>query len=238
MSITALTPPALAHRFHTAIEVFSVTSTSAVRLFAAAITLTVLPSAIGGEIRVVDATVSVRNRLRPPTAGHFGSIGYKLPLRVTVDVISRAAGGDGVGLVDFTLTNVGKTALQLPISVHPRDLEPKDSNENYAVAVLGIYLTRGGGKGNVLPGRVDLYGSPKFPETMEELPPGASIRVITRMLSGPSDSAPVSSGVLRAHVVLEDQRVSTKGGETSEDTKEVGSAESDEFKLDSGSGPS
>ena len=205
----------------------------AIHLLVFAITA-VVSLAMAAEIRVVDATVPVRNRLRPPTEGRFGSIGYKLPLQVRVDVISSGSGG----LVDFTLTNVGKTPLQLPISVQPRDLEPDDPNASYSVVVLGIYLTRDSKRESILPGRVDLYGSSKFPETMDELPPGGSIRVITRMLSGPSSSAPVPSGVLRAHVVLEDQRVSTEGGETSEDTKEVGSAESDEFKLDLGTGPS
>jgi hypothetical protein len=156
------------------------TRTTAVHFLAAAIALMALRPAIGGEIRVVDATVPVRTRLRPPTAGRFGSTGYKLPLRVTVEVISQAGGSQANGVVDFALTNVGKTDLKLPISVHPRDLEPNDPNTAYAVTVLGIYLTRGGKKESVLPGRVNLYGDPEFPETMEQLSPGQSIRVITQ----------------------------------------------------------
>ena len=193
----------------------------AVYLFAFAITA-VVSLAMAAEIRVVDATVPVRNRLRPPTAGHFGSTGYELPLQVRVDVISP--GSDG--LVDVTLTNVGKMPLQLPISVQPRDLEPDDPNASYAVVVLGIYITRDSKKESILPGRVDLYGSSKFPETMDELRPQESVRVITRMLLGPGVSAgPVSSRALRAHVVLENQKVSTKGGQTSEETtEEIGRA--------------
>lgn len=209
------------------------TRTSAVNLFAIGLALAVVSLAVAAEMRIVDATVPVRHRLRPPTAGHFGSIGNKLPLRVTVRAGNSAGGGNGNEEVDFTLTNVGKEALQLPISIHPRNLEPDDPNASYAVTVLGIYLTQRDKKECVLPGRVDLYGSPRFPETVEHLLPGESIRVITRMLPEPSlDSGTASSAVLRAHVVLEDQKVSTRDGQTFEETNEVGSAQSDEFTPD------
>lgn len=106
--------------------------TSAVRL-SAALTLAIISLAAATEVRVIDATVPVRNRLRPPTSGRFGSIGFKLPLRIAVDVISWGAEGKSDGIVDLTLTNVGKKTLQLPTSLHPRDLEPQDPNRSYAV---------------------------------------------------------------------------------------------------------
>lgn len=200
-------------------------------LFGTGLALAVGTLAVAGDVRIVDATAPVRNRLRPPTAGHFGSVGYELPVRITVERDNTAAGNNGDWDVDFAITNVGKTAIQLPISIHPRDLEPSDPNMSYAVTVLRIYLTQPNGRESLLRSGVDLYGSPKFPETMKVLSPGDSIQVIARMLRVATGLA--LNETLRCHVVLEEQKVSMKNGQVFGDTNELGSAQSDEFRLDS-----
>ena len=38
---------------------------------------------------------------------------------------------------------MSKTVLTLPISPHPRDLEPSDPNTSYSIEVLSLYVTSG-----------------------------------------------------------------------------------------------
>ncbi len=180
-------------------------------------------SMAGAEQTVVDATVPIRARVRPPTGGHSGSLGRKLPLQVTVEASSADS---RMNEIDFILTNTGNAALILPASPHPRDLEPSDPDVTYTIEVLNMYTTSGDDEGTALPGGVELYGDRKLPETMTKLAPGESIRVLTRM-TVPSGWRPrTAHKMLVGHVVLETQTVKTSGGQTVEDTQELGSAKS------------
>jgi hypothetical protein len=187
-------------------------------------------SMAGAEQTVVDATVPIRARVRPPTGGRSGSLGRKLPLQVTVEANSADS---RMNEIDFILTNTGNAALILPASPHPGDLEPSDPNVTYTVEVLSMYMTSGNDEATALPGGVELYGDRKLPETMTKLAPGESIRVLTRM-TVPSGWHPgTAHKMLVGHVVLEAQTVKTSDGQTVEDTKELGSARSNPRTFDS-----
>jgi hypothetical protein len=204
-----------------------------------------LPSAIAivllsqlalGQL-VVDATVPIRGRLRNPTSGRAGGIGHKLPLRVTMSVKDRLGDGESTE-VDFTLTNTGKVAIALPISPHPRDLEPVDPSISYTVRVLSLVVTSGTGQNATINGTTHLYSSQTSTETSVTLAPGESLRVLTRA-TFPHTAVSGQEGqqIVVGHLTLSDQTIKSDNSETSEDSEEVGSADSAEYTMSSLTAP-
>jgi len=179
----------------------------------------------------VDATGPVRERPRVATAGHVGSIGYKLPLQIAIEVQGVADRG-GKTEVDFVLTNSGKTDLLIPVSPNFGDLEAKERKQGYAVNHLILYLTFDQKRESILPGVANLYGTRVFSGTLVALASGESIRILTRMVLN-SDSAPerATNRVYVAHTVLNVETTKTVAGQTFEDVQEVGSAVSGEYTF-------
>ena len=175
----------------------------------------------------VDATGPVRQRAREGSLGRGGGVGRKIPLQVAIAVIGDWD-ADGMIEVDFTLTNTGRDALTIPISPNPGDLEPVDA-AGYKVKRLTLRVTSSEMSGGVLPGGADLYGSPRFPETLTTVASGASVRVLTRV-SLPH-SADAVENVFMASAILNDETIKTVDGKTLSDLREIGSAYSPEYRL-------
>jgi hypothetical protein len=83
--------------------------------------------------------------------------------------------------VEFKVLNTGSVSLDLPISPNLSDLQPEDSSADFDFLSLGLAVrgssvepSRTGG--NCL-GYVELFGTPKHPDTMAVLKPGEWIRV-------------------------------------------------------------
>src|SRR6266446_3707349 len=75
----------------------------------------------------VDAIHPTHERTRQPTMGGGGGSGRKLPLRVSVEFRGPSHDGNGKAIMEFILTNSGKTEFTIPVSPNPGDLEPPDA---------------------------------------------------------------------------------------------------------------
>lgn len=182
-----------------------------------------------GQI-TVDATGPIRGRLRPPTTGRFGSIGHKLTLTIGIEVHNGPPLKGSASEVEFTLTNIGNKTLVVPISPHARDMEPDDPKVGYRLSHMRLHLTWG----EKTIGSADLYGSQQFPQTLLSLEPGSSVHVIVRadFPENPSTSQNTQP-IIVAHASLENQAIRTVNGGTTEDTRELGSATSSDYSLES-----
>jgi len=178
---------------------------------------------------VVDATVSIRSRLRPPTSGQAGSSGRKLPIQVALEFPSQP-GADGTTNVTFVLMNDSHTNLVIPVSPHPGDFEPQDKNLAYSVQHLHLYLTCNTDPGSALAGGAQLYGSIARPETLLTVLPGESVRVLATVRV-PSKLIEQRDTLFFGHATLDDETIKTINDETSEDTQEIGFASSAPYKL-------
>ena len=205
----------------------------ALRSFTFSISVTLCSAAMMAQV-TIDATVPIRGRIRNPTAGHGGSVGRKLPLRVELETRGSPPDEKGLTEVEFILANTGKEPLTLPISPHPGDMEPSDPKVSYTLQVLHLYVTSDKRQELTISGRTDLYGKRDSPEAFVKLAPGESIRVLTRVAL-PTDPSlnGAAQAVFVAHVVLDDETIKTRDGQTTEDTQEVGSAGSSEYKPQS-----
>jgi hypothetical protein len=177
----------------------------------------------------VDATGPIRERHREATSGRGGSVGRKLPLQVAIETTGAPPDENGKTVVDFILTNTGKNDLTLPISPHPRDLQPSDPKARYTVRCLGLRMSSGKAPWTIFPGGADLYGRDSIPGTLITLAPGESIRVLTRVAL-PRNSAPNSgAGVFVAGAILNGETIKIVNGQTVSDMQEIGSAGSSEY---------
>jgi hypothetical protein len=182
----------------------------------------------------IDASTPIRERHRQPSSGSGGSIGYKLPIQVTVKATGAAPDENGRTLVEFTLTNTGKKELSIPISPHPADLEPEESKASYSVKMLNVYLTldtagRADRQQVTLPGGAYLHGSSDFPGTVVSLAIGGSISVLARVALPRTEDE--NGKVIVARVSLNDETIKTVRGQTSSDVKEIGSGESRDYPI-------
>jgi hypothetical protein len=180
----------------------------------------------------VDASGPIRERRRQPSSGSGSSIGYKLPIQLTVKATGAAPDENGRTLLEFTLANTGKNELSIPISPHPADLEPEEPKASYAVKTLNFYLTLDTVTNRqqvTLPGGAYLYGSSDFPGTMVSLPVGESISVLARVAL--PRTAVEHGKVIVGRVTLNDETTKTVKGQTSSDVKEIGSGESQDYPL-------
>ena len=170
----------------------------------------------------VDATVSPRLRLRPPSEGSGGGLGRKLPLQVQIESISEAANPDQSAEATFVLKNIGPSQLDLPTSPHPRDFEPQNPGTPYAMTVLSLYLTTDG-SAFPLPGTVELFGDSSISGSMISLPPGGTLTIKTK--SGTVIERARQSGVksLFANFVLTRRAIHAENGKVKEESQDLGS---------------
>ena len=149
------------------------------RLLACASVMVFAISALGQL--TVDATGPVRQRNREATQGRGGGVGRRLPLMITLQTTGSAPDETGKTMLEFILTNTRKTDLTLPISPNPADSEPSDPKILYTVMKLGLRISLSNKPGVMFAGGAELYGSAEFPETVANLAPGDSIRVLARV---------------------------------------------------------
>lgn len=188
----------------------------------------VLAVATLGQL-TVDATGPIRERKREAAQGHGGSVGRKLPLRVSIQTSISALDKDGKTLVEFVLTNSGKSDLTLPISPHPGDLEPSDPKAPYTLVALGLRISLSKKPGVIFPGGAELFGSAEFPETLVSLAPGNSLRVLTRVALPEVGGRNADTFVASASLGNESMR--TMNGVILSDLQNVGFATSQEYTL-------
>lgn len=179
----------------------------------------------------VDATGPIRQGKREAARVHGGSSGHKLPLRVAIRATGSPPDETGTTLLEFMLTNSGKNALTLPISPHPGDLEPSDPKAAYTMLTLGLRVSLSKKPGIIFAGGADLYGRTAYPESLVNLAPGDSIRVLTR-IALPDAGADATATVV-AIATLSDDSIRTVNGETLSDLQNIGFAISQEYTTDS-----
>ena len=162
-----------------------------------------------------------------------GSVGKKVPLLVNVQLGGGGATDQkGKTEIDFILTNAGKTDLILPISPHPRDLEPSDPKADYSVQCLSLYMIPSKGP-NLLPGGANLYGNSEVPGSLTTLAPGDSIRVLARIALPLQPTAESTAVLFHAGANLSDETLKVVNGKRVSELHIVGSAYSHEFTLQS-----
>jgi len=187
----------------------------------------------------VDATGPIRERHRRPSSGTGGSSGYKLPLLVSLRTTGAPPDERGKTVVEFTLTNIGKSDLAIPISPHPGDFEPEDPKVSYSVKMLNLYLTLDSGERTsrqrvMLPGGAHLYGSSRLPGTLISLTPAESIHVLASVTLPDGEG---NGKVIVGRVTLNDETLQTVREHTVSDTREIGSGESQDYPVRSLLGP-
>jgi hypothetical protein len=186
----------------------------------------VLLASLSSYPQTVDARGPNREATTRVDAGKGGSIGRKLQLNISVEVLHPTANSDGTYDVLFLLTNVGSTDLVLPISPHPHDFEVGDPPKSYSVKHLSLYLTSDKQPELALWG-AHLYGNSTIPVSLATLKPTATLRILAK-LSTPSDTGRRS---VTAHAVLNVEMIKSRSGEVSADSEEIGSAHSQTFDF-------
>lgn len=180
----------------------------------------------------VDATGPIRSRTREATRGHGGGVGRKLPLEVRIRINGAPPDENGKTMVEFLLKNTGKSDLMLPISPHPRDLEPSDQKAPYAVLVLGLRISLSKEPGVVFSGGADLYGDAAVAGSTTTLAPGSSVLVLT-MIALPQGVAEQNEAGFIATAILNKQTMRRVNGQVFSDMDEIGSARSAEYTMSS-----
>lgn len=181
----------------------------------------------------VDTTGQVKPRTRVPSKGSVGSIGRRLPLRVTFDSLRRVSDADSVWIVAFTLVNDGPTAISVPVFPSPGDVEPPISIATYEVQSLRLRITKGGKTGVPLQGEAEMYGSRDIAGSLKSLTPGSYMKVIGKVTLPPltNQGDDLNDAVLVAHASLSTEIISTDASGTSLDMREDGSVESVEYSA-------
>jgi hypothetical protein len=180
----------------------------------------------------VDATGPARERVRVASMGRGGGVGKKIPLRASIAVLG-SWDDSGKIEVDFTLTNVGKDAVTVPVSPNPGDLEPADPKAGYTVTRLSLQIIPRKTPGGILEGGAILYGSSKLPETLMTLAPGDSIRVRTRVALPQVPSSEEHTVAFVASAMLNNETIKTVGGQRVSEMQEIGSARSPDYTMKS-----
>jgi hypothetical protein len=179
----------------------------------------------------VDATGPIRQRKREALTGRGGGVGRKLPLRVAIESTGAAPDVSGKTVVEFTLTNSGKSDIALPISPHAGDFEPSDPKVGYTVTTLGLRISLRSKPGAIFPGGAELYGNTKSPGTLAVLAPGDSIRILARVALPDFGSAKAEA--FGASASLGTETLKTVNGQVVSDSTEIGFARSEEYTVDS-----
>jgi hypothetical protein len=126
---------------------------------------------------------------------------------------------------------LGKENIAIPVSPDPGDLEPVDPKVSYTLNVLHLYVRSDKRRMSRLAGGADSYGSRVFTETLVQLSPGDSIRVLARLALPSSLTAGATTAALMAHAALSEEALRIVDGQPFLDTKDLGSASSPEYSL-------
>jgi hypothetical protein len=177
----------------------------------------------------VDATGPIREMRRTASIGGGGSVGRKVPLQVAMKTTGAPPDEDGKTVVEFNLTNSGKTDLIIPISPHPGDLEPANPNASYSLRVLGLFVTSDKKQAKVLQGGANLYGSDILTGTQISVAPGESIRVIGRVALPRTPATEKEGPVFVGHASLNNLTFKVMNGKTVFDMQQIGSSSSPEY---------
>ena len=181
-----------------------------------------------GELKRPRPCTSVSRR---STSGSGGSIGRKLPVRITLENQEVTKSKEGVLFVDFILTNVGSSTLSLPISPNARKLEPPDSIKSYTWNCLRLYVTTDAAQDSVLVPETSLYGDQAYPETVAAIAPGEFLKVHSKIKLPSTLTAASVGSVLVAHASLITETTVTINGQTVSNAEELGSAASAQYAL-------
>jgi hypothetical protein len=150
---------------------------------------------------------------------------------VVIEATGSAPDADGKTLVEFVLTNSGKSDVTLPISPHPGDLEPSDPRAAYTLMTLGLRISLSKKPAIIFSGGAELYGSSDVPGTLVRLAPGESIRVLTRVAL--AERVSPKGEEFDASASLDYETLKTVDRQLVSDSKEIGFARSQEYTLDS-----
>lgn len=185
----------------------------------------------------IDATGPQPNR-KAGRSGSFGTIGRKLPVKLTVkaDVVTTTSKGT---VVEFRFENTGAGNLVVPVSQDFSKLENADAKGTYSLSCLRLNITSNELQTEAVLPETVLCGNSVFPETVVRLAPNESLRVLAR-IKFPPDSATLPDGkfVFVAHAYLEKETTRrTLAGDVS-DSQEIGSATSAPYSPRALFGPS
>jgi hypothetical protein len=178
----------------------------------------------------IDDTVPIRQRQREPLAGGGGGVGLRIPLELAVKGHTPQTDTGNKTEVEFILTNSGKTAIVIPVSPHPGDLEPENSEAPYSFTCLTLRIVSKTGPVEILPGGAELYGSTAAAGTLKTLGPGDSIQVLA-LVTLPGVSQQTDADEYIAMAMLTNQVVASKNGQPVETSREIGNASSPQFTL-------
>ena len=195
----------------------------------ASVVFSVLPAL--GQL-TVDATSPIREMRRTASVGSGGGFGRKVPLQVTMKTTGAPPDEDGKTVVEFSLTNSGKTDLIIPISPHPGDLESADPNASYSLRALGLSVTADKKQAQVLRGQAYLYGSDTVPGTLISVDPGESIRVLARVALPSTPQTETEAPVFVGHASLNSLTFKIMNGKTVSAMQEIGSSTSPEYTAE------
>jgi hypothetical protein len=176
----------------------------------------------------VDATHPSHERTRQPTTGSGGGVGRKLPLQVIVEFRWPSPDGNGKAILEFALTNVGRTELTIPVSPNSGDFEPADDRGSYAVKSLALFINSDPGqKMRVLSG------------VMAVMPlqvPCFRLLQVNRFISSPilptnMRSDEKNTMLFEGYAGLSEETIKTVNGKTSLDSREIGYSNSQEYNA-------
>jgi hypothetical protein len=192
-----------------------------------AVILATLVPAVSQERMAVDAAGPIRERARIASIVRGGGVGRLLSLKVAIETNVISPDTNGKTLVEFILTNSGRSNLTLPISPHPGDLEPSDPKATYTVMTLGLRIGLSRKPGAVFPGGAELFGNADHPGTIVTLAPDESIRVLARVaLPGEGSAEPFDAGASVNNEIIKDVN-----GELVSDSQEIGFARSKQYTV-------
>jgi hypothetical protein len=193
---------------------------------------TCLIAASAGQI-TVDATGAVHERRREPAGGSGGGIGRRLPLTVTIEYLGKPSAEAGRYKVKFIIANSGDSNIEVPLSPNPGDLEPDNPQKPYTLLRMNVFLTSDTGTGSerhevMCAGGALLFGEMSVPTTTVKLSRGQSIHVLA-FTEPPIRQTSSAATKVVAHVVLTEETITPNGTKTVAQSREIGSATSEDY---------
>lgn len=177
------------------------------------------------ETPLVDLTSAIaRNRLREPaTASGSGSMvayeGRSQPAdAVSLELVSLQATSDDHGPIlvcEIQLRNTGKQAIEIPVDLSSRDVEPASAAMPYQYLNGEIWLSTVTDAETRLPSKgLSLYGAPAAAGSLRTLKPGSAIRIrakLTRDAVSGGDQLKSTPPQVRAFFALWRDSVTVQG---------------------------